>query len=644
MKKSVDFIGVGTGPFNLSIAALSHQIEELDCLFFDEHPHFSWHPGMLVPDCHMQTVFLKDLVSAVAPTNPYSFVNYLVKHKKFYRFLTSRLRTVSREEFSDYLRWAAEDMNNLYFSHTVENIDFDKKRRLFLVQTSQGEYFARNICLGTGKQPYLPPCVKHMTQSCFHASEMNLRRPDLSGKRITVVGGGQSGADLFLNALRGEWGEAAEINWVSRRNNFNALDEAAFADEYFTPEYISGFSGLEEDIRHQLLDEQKMTSDGITADSLLTIYRELYHRFEVLRKPRNIRLLPSRSVTTLESSGPGWKLLMEHHLDQGRESLESDVVIFATGYRSALPQILPSLMPLITMHDKDTLWPVFESNRWLLNDVCRLAVENLLYAARKRGLEPGIFCAIHTYGRRLNWHPHVHVSVTCGGLNKHGQWKKLSFLKDAMRSRWMWNMRQLLLKAWSEGMAMPESLSHITTESQWRSLVLKSGGKYWHVYMSKKTAGGRNTARYLGRYLKKPPIAASRLAHYNGGASLSFRYLDHKTGETATETLTQRELVARLKQHIPEKFFKMVRYFGFLANRVCGEKLPQVYRALGMDKPEPVAKVCYAQMVKQFLSRDPFECVLCGCRMVYRRAIAGLNVSGLKKNARDISLLRYMPA
>ena len=87
-----------------------------------------------------------------------------------------------------------------------------------------------------------------------------------------------------------------------------------------------------------------------------------------------------------------------------------------------------------------------------------------------------------------------------------------------------------------------------------------------------------------------------------------------------------------------------VRYFGFLANRVCGEKLPQVYRALGMDKPEAVAKVCYAQMVKQFLSRAPFECVLCGGRMVYRRAIAGLNVSGLKKNARDISLLRYMPA
>ncbi|HFU1933540.1 TPA: IS91 family transposase, partial [Escherichia coli] len=50
------------------------------------------------------------------------------------------------------------------------------------------------------------------------------------------------------------------------------------------------------------------------------------------------------------------------------------------------------------------------------------------------------------------------------------------------------------------------------------------------------------------------------------------------------------------------------------------------------------------QMVKQFLNRDPFECVLCGEGMVYRRAVAGLNVSGLKKNARDISLLRHIPA
>ena len=50
----------------------------------------------------------------------------------------------------------------------------------------------------------------------------------------------------------------------------------------------------------------------------------------------------------------------------------------------------------------DILWPLFYHNRDVLNDICRLAVDNLLYAARKRGLEIDIFCAIHTYGRRLN--------------------------------------------------------------------------------------------------------------------------------------------------------------------------------------------------------------------------------------------------
>ncbi|UIA83078.1 IS91 family transposase [Erwinia tracheiphila] len=292
----------------------------------------------------------------------------------------------------------------------------------------------------------------------------------------------------------------------------------------------------------------------------------------------------------------------------------------------------------------DTLWALFEANRWLLNDLCRLAVDNLLYAAGKRGLDIGIFCPIHTYSRRLNWHPHVHVSVTCGGIDEHGKWRKISFRKDAMRTRWMWNVRQRLLDAWSEGIALPVELMHITTDSQWRTLILTAGGQCWYVYMSKKTAGSKNTVRYLGRYLKKPPIAGSRLAHYAGGATLSFRYHDHNTGQQATERLTQHEMVRRLKQHIPEKHFRMVRYFGFLSKRVCGERLPQVYSALGMDKPDPAVKICYAQLSKQFLRRDPFECVLCGGRMVYRRAVAGLNVQGLKIHARDISLMRYIPA
>jgi len=353
--KTYDFIGIGIGPFNLSIAALADGLEGYSTLFLERKPHFSWHPGMMVPDCHMQTSFLKDLVSAVNPTSRHSFLNYLVQRKKFYRFLTTEQRTVSREEFADYLCWAAENLSNLAFSQQVQQVRYVEEEGLFEITTQRDRFLARHVCLGIGKQINLPACVNEQSDRCFHASEMMLRTPDLSGKRVTVVGGGQSGADLFLNIFNGEWGQPAMLNWVSRRNNYNALDEAAFANEYFTPEYLESFATLSEGTRERLLAEQKMTSDGITTESLLAIYRAMYHRFEVLREKPWARLLPSRSVSHVASSGSAQRLTLRHHLDQGEEQLDCDVVIFATGYRPANPSFLAPLAKQLRLNGDESL-------------------------------------------------------------------------------------------------------------------------------------------------------------------------------------------------------------------------------------------------------------------------------------------------
>ena len=78
---------------------------------------------------------------------------------------------------------------------------------------------------------------------------------------------------------------------------------------------------------------------------------------------------------------------------------------------------------------------LFEINRWLLNDLCRLAVDNLLFAVGKRGLDIGIFCAIHTYGRDstgilMCMSPPAAVSLSTA-------MEKISFRKDTMRTRWI---------------------------------------------------------------------------------------------------------------------------------------------------------------------------------------------------------------
>ena len=285
----------------------------------------------------------------------------------------------------------------------------------------------------------------------------------------------------------------------------------------------------------------------------------------------------------------------------------------------------------------DTLWPLFFHHRHWLNVLCRMAVDNLLYAAKQRSLQIGIFCALHTYGRRLNWHPHVHVSVTAGGMDAHEQWKNLSFLQSALRQRWMWNVRNFLLDQWGQ-----LDNADRPSESDWRHWVLNAGGSYWHIYVSKKTANGRKTVNYLGRYLKKPPISGSRLAHYTNSATLSFTYLDHRTKTYQQESLSQVEMLQRIVQHIPEKHFRMIRYFGFLANRVCGRMLPKVYDALKMEQRGKAPKLYFAQMSKGFLNRDPFSCTLCRAQMLYRGAMAGLTVQGLVNHAHRIAQLRYM--
>lgn len=343
MNQPLDFIGIGIGPFNLSIAALGSEVSGFNSKFLERKPHFSWHPGMMVPDCHMQTCFLKDLVSAVSPTNTYSFLNYLVQHKKFYRFLTTEHRTVSREEFADYLRWAASGMSSLEFSQDIQSVDFDDQQRHFVVTTPRNVYHARHVCLGIGKRIKLPDCVTEQNDRCFHASEMALRNPDLTGKRVTIVGGGQSGADLFLNIFLAAWGQPKQLNWISRRNNYNALDEAAFANEYFMPEYVESFYTLNDSAKQHMLAEQRMTSDGITSESLLAIYRAMYHQFEVLHEKPWARLLPSRSLTNMHTRGNGYQLLTHHHLDQGTETFDTDVVIFATGYQQDRPAFLDPL-------------------------------------------------------------------------------------------------------------------------------------------------------------------------------------------------------------------------------------------------------------------------------------------------------------
>ncbi|REI39449.1 IS91 family transposase, partial [Klebsiella variicola] len=250
--------------------------------------------------------------------------------------------------------------------------------------------------------------------------------------------------------------------------------------------------------------------------------------------------------------------------------------------------------------------------------------------ARKQGVEVGIFCALHTYGRQLNQHPHIHLSVTRGGLEiKHGVWRDIFFKKQPVEESWRGAVTRLLRHSYD--LINPggqPGLGHIRDKKQWGRYLEAQYRRRWKVHFAKKTRGAWKSVKYLGRYLKRPPVSAAKLRHYSGGAVVH-HYYDHRTHQYRQQTLTQEEMIGRYISHVPAKHFKMVRYYGFLSNRKRGKLLPKVYEALEMEARKKPEQPGFAALMKAFLRTDPYKCILCGNRLRFTSAQAGRHATEL---------------
>ncbi|WP_321340871.1 SidA/IucD/PvdA family monooxygenase [Breoghania sp.] len=342
-----DLVGIGIGPFNLSLAALLDHVPALQAAFYDAKPEFSWHEGLMFPRSILQTSFLKDLVTPVLPTSPHSFVNFLVAHKRFYDFMAGRFTGVSRSEFASYMGWVAHGLPStnwnmkaqaIRFGGDAFEIDFENGRRVR----------ARNLAIATGMTANTPEwAVPHMGPTCFHAGSYLHPAPDTAGKRVVVVGGGQTGAEIVLDLLTQSRRRPAQVSWISKLSRFSPLEEGGFVDHVFTPGYIDAYRTLPEAAKRSEVGGQKLASDGLTPATIEALYEEIYRRRHLDAGPDGIALLPGRSVTGLEADGGAYRIITQTTALNARETFPADVVILAMGARACLPDCMAPLKPLI---------------------------------------------------------------------------------------------------------------------------------------------------------------------------------------------------------------------------------------------------------------------------------------------------------
>ncbi|MBF4992634.1 SidA/IucD/PvdA family monooxygenase [Arthrobacter gandavensis] len=349
-----DIIGIGVGPFNLGLAALAEPIPELDAVFFDSRPGFDWHPGMMLDTAHLQVPFMADLVSLADPTSRYSFLNFLKATGRLYRFYIREDFYPLRAEFNAYCQWVAEQLPSVRFGHEVTDIRYEQTAHdggRYLVRTRHDGgtrvHAARRLVLGTGTRPEIPPSCAGILSgegAAVHNSDYLQSKDSIQEHRsITVVGSGQSAAEVFLDLLQDCGPDSYELNWVTRSGRFFPLEYTKLTLEMTSPDYVDYFHALPGATRDRLIGSQKNLYKGIDAALINEIYDALYARS--LSGPLPVRLFTGVEVTgSSYDPDAGAHRLELHHSEQGTSGeLTTGAVVLATGYSYREPGFLQGI-------------------------------------------------------------------------------------------------------------------------------------------------------------------------------------------------------------------------------------------------------------------------------------------------------------
>jgi lysine N6-hydroxylase len=358
-----DLLGIGIGPFNLSLAALADGIPALTAAFYDQRPGFRWHPGLLIDGATLQVPFLADLVTLADPASRWTFLNWLKSRERLFPFYFAERFHVHRAEYDAYCRWVAESLPTTHFGQQADTVRWNAARGLFEVDHTQldahgeaealGRTYARHLVLGIGTEPYVPEPLRPLAEApavpVVHSARYTENRDRLlAAEHITVIGSGQSGAEVFLDLLRARPAGRERITWLARTPAFAPMEYSKLGLEHFTPDYTRYFHGLPEPVRDRLVPQQWQLHKGIDTETITAIHDELYRRTLDGGWPDAV-LTPGVTVRTAGRLGTREVELHLEHADQGtRTRLVTGAVVLATGYRERpLDRLLAPLAPVL---------------------------------------------------------------------------------------------------------------------------------------------------------------------------------------------------------------------------------------------------------------------------------------------------------
>ena len=197
----------------------------------------------------------------------------------------------------------------------------------------------------------------------------------------------------------------------------------------------------------------------------------------------------------------------------------------------------------------------------------------------------GFFGVLHTWGRALEYHPHVHYVVPGGALNQAGD----AWLPSGAAFFLPVCALSILFRAKFRDLMDQAGLLGQVDPAVWRC--------DWVVH-SQAVGDGRASLRYLAPYVFRVAISDRRVVACDNGR-VTFSYRKSGTSHWRNMTLDAAEFIRRFLEHVLPRGFQKVRHYGFLGSNssVSVEAVrwlvtlhnQGVFALLAAAKPQPKA-------------------------------------------------------
>ncbi len=256
--------------------------------------------------------------------------------------------------------------------------------------------------------------------------------------------------------------------------------------------------------------------------------------------------------------------------DDAREWLRrQEALLLPVRYHLCTFTVPEELRRPIRSHPREGLAILFAASSATLLDVCA--------NPKWLGARPGLTGVLHTNGRSMVYHPHVHYVATGGGLAPDGTWREahgkflvpVRALSAVFRARFRDELRRRL----------PEVFAAVPARTWKRDWVVDS----------EPVGDGKNALRYLSRYVYRVAVADSAITAHDGD-TVAFRYRETQTKKVRRMTLPAPEFIRRFLQHVLPSGFVKVRHYGLHhPSRKRTLTLVRAMLCLRRNQPIPVA-------------------------------------------------------